>query len=86
VIGRYVSLDRQGLWGCCPLPGNINDDGKDSHPSFRVRALRPGSLQLLVLLCLARRGRIASLTFCGLWSGLSPREVWRRVLARAKSF
>jgi hypothetical protein len=77
VIGRYVRLDQRGM-GHCPF-GEHHSDGRDSHPSFQVRPLRPGSLNCWYCYVLGAGGSVFD--FLCLWHHETPRKLWHRILA-----
>ncbi len=77
VIGHYVKLDQRGM-GCCPF-GEHHADGKDSHPSFQVRPLRPGSVNCWYCYAWQRGG--SAFDFLCLWHHVSARQLWHRILA-----
>jgi hypothetical protein len=77
VIGRYVRLDQRGM-GHCPF-GEHHSDGRDSHPSFQVRPLRPGSLNCWYCYVLGAGGSVFD--FLCLWYHETPRKLWHRILA-----
>jgi hypothetical protein len=77
VIGRYVKLDHRGM-GHCPF-GEHHSDGCDSHPSFRVQPLRPGSMNCWYCYVLGAGGSVFD--FLCRWYGETPRKMWHRILA-----
>jgi len=77
VIGRYVPLDARGL-GCCPF-GEHHRNGKDSHPSFRVYQPRGDGLSCWYCYAWGKGGTLFDF-FCA-WYNITPRELWRRILA-----
>ena len=76
VIGRYVSLDSNGM-GCCPF-GWHHDDGKDSHPSFV--AYRPSFPDICCWYCHVWRQGGSLFDFLKLYYALDAGELWRLLL------
>lgn len=76
VIGRYVRLDRRGM-GCCPF-GEHHNDGRDSHPSFRVYAPRSASASCWYCYTWQRGGNLFD--FLLLWHQLDVKTLWHRIL------
>jgi hypothetical protein len=77
VIGRYVSLDGNGV-GCCPF-GWHHDDGVDTHPSFV--AYRPTVPDICCWYCDVWQSGGSLFDFLRLYYGLEAGELWRLLLA-----
>jgi hypothetical protein len=80
IIGRYVSLDQNGL-GCCPF-GWHHDDGVDTHPSFV--AYCPISLGICCWYCHTWQQGGSLFDFLRLYYGLDARELWHLILSGAQ--
>jgi hypothetical protein len=80
VIGRYVSLDSNGV-GCCPF-GWHHADGVDTHPSFV--AYRPTAPDICCWYCHVWQQGGSLFDFFKLYSGLEAREFWHRILGGAQ--
>jgi hypothetical protein len=79
VIGRYVSLDGNGV-GCCPF-GWHHDDGVDTHPSFV--AYRPTAPEICCWYCHVWKSGGSLFDFLRLYYGLEPRQLWHHLLSGA---
>jgi hypothetical protein len=77
VIRCYVKLDARGM-GCCPF-GWHHDDGQDSHPSLWVHPPRASGAPCWYCHVWRRGGNLFD--FLCLWYGVTPREMWQRILA-----
>ncbi len=77
VIGRYVSLDGNGV-GCCPF-GWHHDDGADTHPSFV--AYRPSFPDICCWYCHTWKQGGSLFDFLRLYYGLEASELWRLLLS-----
>ena len=76
VIGRYVSLDRDGM-GCCPF-GEHHANGRDSRPSLWVhRSVVP---DVACWYCNVWRRGGDLFDFLSLYHRLSKKELWHRIL------
>jgi hypothetical protein len=75
VIGRYVELDEQGM-GCCPF-GWHHDDGRDTHPSFRVYAPRSATSSCWYCYTSEHGGNVFD--FLLLYHNLDTRTLWQRI-------
>jgi hypothetical protein len=80
VIGRYVSLDGNGL-GCCPF-GWHHNDGVDSHPSFV--AYHPSFPDICCWYCYTWQQGGSLFDFLRFYYGLEPRQLWHRLLSGAR--
>jgi hypothetical protein len=72
VIGRYVSLDGNGM-GCCPF-GWHHDDGQDGHPSFVV--YQPSAPSICCWYCHVWQQGGSLFDFLKLYCGLEAGELW----------
>jgi len=77
LIGHYVDLSAQGE-GHCPF-GWHHSDGVDSHPSLVV--YRPAVPDVMCWWCRAWKRGGSVFDFLRLYSGLSSRELWHRILS-----
>ncbi len=77
VIGRYVSLDGNGV-GCCPF-GWHHADGVDTHPSFV--AYRPVSPDICCWYCHVWQSGGSLFDFLKLYYGLEAGELWHLLLS-----
>jgi len=77
VIGRYVSLDTNGI-GCCPF-GWHHDDGQDSHPSFVV--YQPSPPDICCWYCHVWQQGGSLFDFLRLYYALEAGELWHFLLA-----
>ncbi len=77
VIGRYVSLDGNGV-GCCPF-GWHHADGKDHHPSFV--AYRPTAPDICCWYCHVWQSGGSLFDFIRLYYGFEAGELWRLLLS-----
>jgi DNA primase len=77
LIGCYVPLDSRGM-GCCPF-GEHHDDGRDTHPSFRVyMPATPGGC-CWHCYTWGKGGNVFN--FLALYLGLDARTLWSRMQA-----
>jgi hypothetical protein len=76
VIGRYVSLDSNGV-GCCPF-GWHHDDGIDTHPSFV--AYRPSFPDICCWYCHVWQQGGSLFDFLKLYYGFEASALWRLLL------
>jgi hypothetical protein len=77
VIGRYVSLDDNGM-GCCPF-GWHHADGGDSHPSFVV--YRPTAPDICCWYCHVWQAGGSLFDFLRLYYQLEARDFWQHILS-----
>jgi hypothetical protein len=77
VIGRYVSLDTNGV-ACCPF-GWHHDDGVDTHPSFV--AYHPISPDIYCWYCHVWQQGGSLFDFLRLYYALDAGELWHFLLA-----
>jgi len=77
VIGRYVSLDSNGV-GCCPF-GWHHDDGVDTHPSFV--AYYPSYPDICCWYCHVWQQGGSLFDFLRLYYALDAGELWHFLLA-----
>ncbi len=77
VIGGYVELDGRGM-GHCPF-GWHHDDGRDTHPSFRVYAPRSATSSCWYCYTSQQGGNLFD--FLLLYHHLDARTLWQRILA-----
>ena len=79
VIGRYVSLNDQGM-GCCPF-GNHHSDGIDHHPSFWV--YQPTGNDLCCWFCHVWQQGGSLFDFFRYYYGLSAAALWSQIRSGA---
>ncbi len=79
LIGDYVQLDVHGM-GCCPF-GWHHDDGRDTHPSFRVYAPRSATSSCWYCYTSQEGGNVFD--FLLLYHNLDTRTLWHRILSGA---
>ena len=77
VIGGYVELDGRGM-GHCPF-GWHHDDGRDTHPSFRVYTPRSATASCWYCYTSQQGGNVFD--FLLLYHHLDARTLWQRILA-----